>query len=34
MIRASDALDQHWLATELERDTIVQRYRSFFALLD
>lgn len=34
MIRASAALDQHWLTTELERDTIVQRYRSFFALLD
>jgi hypothetical protein len=34
MIPASAALDQHGVATELERDSIVQRYRSFFALLD
>jgi len=34
MILASAALDQHWVATELECDSIVQRYRSFFALLD
>ena len=34
MIPASAALDQHGLAIELERDSIVQRYRSFFALLD
>jgi hypothetical protein len=34
MILASAGLDQRGLAMELERDTIVQRYRSFFALLD
>lgn len=34
MIPASAELDQRGLAMELERDTIVQRYRSFFALLD
>jgi len=34
MIPACAALDQHRLATELEHDSIVQRYRSFFALLD
>ena len=34
MIPASAALDQHRVATELEQDSIVQRYRSFFALLD
>jgi hypothetical protein len=34
MIAASAGLDQRELATELERDPIVQRYRSFFALLD
>src|ERR1044071_4789859 len=34
MIPASAGLDQRELAAELERDPIVQRYRSFFALLD
>jgi hypothetical protein len=34
MIPASAGLDQHTLAMALERDAIVQRYRSFFALLD
>jgi len=34
MILASAGLDQRGLAMELERDTIVQRYRSFFGLLD
>ncbi len=34
MIPASARFDQCGLATELESDPIVQRYRSFFALLD
>jgi len=34
MIPASARFDQRGLATELESDPVVQRYRSFFALLD
>jgi hypothetical protein len=34
MIPVSSGLDQHELAAKLERDPVVQRYRSFFALLD
>lgn len=34
MIPASATFDQPGLATELESDPLVQRYRSFFALLD
>jgi len=34
MIRASAAFDQRALVAELDRDLIVQQYRSFFALLD
>ena len=34
MILASTGLDQYNLATAQECDSIVQRYRSFFALLD
>lgn len=34
MIPVSAGLDQRELAPKLERDPIVQRYRSFFALLD
>jgi DDE family transposase len=34
MIRASAVFDQRALATELDRDAVVQHYRAFFALLD
>mgnify|MGYP001112796840 CR=1 FL=1 len=34
MIPVSSGLDQQELAAKLDRDPIVQRYRSFFALLD
>lgn len=34
MILASTRFDHRELATELESDPVVQRYRSFFALLD
>jgi hypothetical protein len=34
MIRASAGFDQRTLAAVLDRDAVVQHYRSFFALLD
>ncbi len=34
MIAASAALDQHALGVLRDHDPVVQRYRTFFALLD